>query len=124
MMSNPAVYFEIPVTDMHRAMAFYEEVFGFRFEQELFDGIDMAYLPFDAQASGISGALAKGASYVPGIQGVLLYLFTNDIEQSVARAIAAGAKILYPVTSHDSIRVKVAEIEDSEGNRIGLHQKY
>lgn len=121
--NNPAVYFEIPVLDMERAMQFYREVFAFEFEQEHFDGIEMAYLPFADGAGGISGALAKGESYVPAVQGVLLYLFTDHIGQTIERATAAGATILYPLTFHESIGVKVAEINDSEGNRIGLHQR-
>lgn len=121
--SNPAVYFEIPVLDMIRAMHFYREVFAFEFEQEYFDGIEMAYLPFTDGIAGISGALAKGESYVPSIQGVLLYLFTYNIETTIARAVAQGATILYPLTFHESIRVKVAEIRDTEGNRVGLHQR-
>lgn len=121
--SNPAVYFEIPVLDMERAMQFYRKVFAFEFEQEYFDGIEMAYLPFADSAGGISGALAKGESYMPSVQGILLYLFTDPIEETIERAIAAGATILYPLTFHESIGVKIAEINDSEGNRIGLHQR-
>ncbi len=122
--SNPAVYFEIPVLDMERALQFYREVFAFEFEQEYFDGIEMAYLPFTDGLGGISGALAKGERYVPSVQGVLLYLFTENIEAIIASAVAKGANILYPLTAHESIRVKVAELKDAEGNRIGLHQRF
>lgn len=122
--SNPAVYFEIPVLDMGRALQFYREVFAFEFEQENFDGIEMAYLPFTEGIGGISGALAKGERYIPSVQGVLLYLFTDNVEATIERAIAKEATILYPITAHESIRVKVAEIRDTEGNRIGLHQRF
>lgn len=84
----------------------------------------MAYLPFTIGATGISGALAKGESYVPSVHGTLLYLFTDNIEATIARAVAAGAAILYPLTCHESIRVKVAELKDIEGNRIGLHHSF
>jgi len=34
---NPGVYFEIPVSDLNRAIAFYSQLFNFTFEQEDFD---------------------------------------------------------------------------------------
>ncbi len=35
---NPGIYFEIPVTDMERAVRFYSQTFNFSFEREKFDG--------------------------------------------------------------------------------------
>lgn len=121
--SNPAVYFEIPVKDMKRAVSFYNRVFNFQFEIDFFDSIEMAYFPFSENISGITGALAKGDTYIPTRNGVLIYLFTDNIEKTVKKALKEGAEIVYSVTLHESIGVSVAEIQDSEGNRIGLHQR-
>jgi hypothetical protein len=117
--SNPAIYFEIPVTDMKRAMAFYERVFGFDFELEDIHSNQMALLPFDIEGSGISGALAQGEIYKPSLQGTLIYLRTKSIDHTLERAQLAGAKVLFPKTKAGEYSY-VAEIEDSEGNRIGL----
>lgn len=120
---NPGVYFEIPVINMQRAVQFYSQLFAFSFEQEEFDGIQMSYFPFEEKLSGITGALAKGEIYQPTHHGVLLYLHAENLEATVEKAKKAGANVLYPATFHQDLGFAVAEIEDSEGNRIGLHQR-
>lgn len=117
---NPVRYFEIPVSDMDRAMRFYASVFGADFERTQIDGNDMALFPFDATASGITGALAKGESYVPGRQGVRVYFSVTDIDATLAAARTAGGRVLYPKTSIGELGW-VAEFEDSEGNCIAIH---
>lgn len=117
---NPVRYFEIPVSDMDRAMRFYASVFGADFERTQIDGNDMALFPFDAKASGITGALAKGDSYVPGRQGVRVYFSVADIDATLAAARTAGGRVLYPKTSIGELGW-VAEFEDSEGNCIAIH---
>jgi uncharacterized protein len=67
---RPTVYyFEIPVSDMVRAIAFYSTVFDCKLERVDVDGNQMANFP-SLEGAGASGALAKGDSYVPGMQGV------------------------------------------------------
>ncbi|HAK29729.1 MAG TPA: VOC family protein, partial [Sphingobacterium sp.] len=53
----------------------------------------------------------------------LLYLHVENISTTLERAMSLGGKELYPATFHADLGFAVAEIEDSEGNRIGLHQK-
>jgi uncharacterized protein len=119
---NPVVYFEIPVTDIERAQRFYSSVFGFTFEKEIIDKNEMALFPFIEDISGISGALAKGEIYKPTKDGVVIYFYTDDIEKSLKLATENGGLILYPKTSNGELGF-VAEIQDSEGNRVALHQK-
>lgn len=119
---NPISYFEIPVTDMPRAMAFYSAVFGYSFERETIDGYDMALFPADPDGHGASGALAKGDVYVPSRNGTLPYLTVESIEATLARATARNATILYPKKDIGAPGF-VAEIEDSEGNRIALFER-
>lgn len=119
---NAVVYFEIPVIDLKRAISFYSSVFGFNFEIEEIDGYQMALFPLDEKADGITGALAKGDVYVPSLNGHLIYFGTNDIQKTLEMAVKVGAKILYPIKSNGSLGF-VAEFQDSEGNRIALHQK-
>jgi predicted enzyme related to lactoylglutathione lyase len=119
---NPVVYFEVPVQDLERAIAFYGKVFGYAFERATIDGNEMALFPADRAALGVSGALAKGESYVPGKQGVRVYFNTLSIDDTLRRVELAGGRVLYPKTSLGEAGW-VAEFEDSEGNCIALHSE-
>ena len=119
---RPTVYyFEIPVSDLERAIAFYSAVFGCEFDRVDVDGNQMANFPSLDGGSGASGALAKGDSYIPGTQGVRVYFDTGSIDEMLAKAVAVGGKVLYPKTSIGELGW-VAELEDSEGNCIALSQ--
>ena len=120
--SNPVVYFEIPVTDMDRAIRFYTAVFNFTFKKDTIDHNQMALFPFTAANGGISGALAKGEIYKPSINGTLIYFTTADIDQTLGLALQNGAELLYPKTANGPLGY-VAEFKDSEGNRIALHME-
>jgi uncharacterized protein len=119
-MQNPVGYFEIPVSHLDRAIAFYEKVFGNTLEKGEIDGNAMAFFPSDNDKPGISGALAQGDSYIPGHQGVRIYFHVDNIDTTLENAGAAGGKVLYPKTSIGELGW-VAEFEDSEGNCIALH---
>ena len=116
---NPVFYFEIPVTDMGRATGFYSTVFGFELTRQTVDGYEMALFPRVENAPGASGALAVGDVYVPSKSGVLLYLDVPDIDAVLTLASANGGAVLL-AKNHVGDAGFVAEIEDSEGNRIGL----
>ena len=118
---NPVVYFEIPVTDIDRAIKFYKSVFNFTFKKEVIDKNEMALFPFFNKNAGISGALAKGEIYKPTNDGVVIYFKTENIDETLRMAIESGGQLLYPKTSNGDLGF-VAEFEDSEGNRIALHQ--
>jgi uncharacterized protein len=118
---NPGIYFEIPVTNMQRAKMFYAAVFGYDFVSENIHGNEMVFLPFEKDATGITGALAKGESYKPSKNGSLIYLHVDDIRNTIALALAQGGKELFPRTQASEYGF-VAEIEDLEGNRIGLSE--
>ncbi|MCG9875293.1 MAG: VOC family protein [Leptospiraceae bacterium] len=119
--SNPVIYFEIPVLNLERAIRFYESVFDFTFEKSRIDGYEMGLFPFRKENSGISGALAKGEVYKPTLNGIIIYFHTKDIDSTLILAVKHGGKILYPKTSNGELGF-VAEFQDSEGNRIALHQ--
>jgi uncharacterized protein len=118
-MINPVCYFEIPVADLDRAVAFYRGVFDCDFERLAIDGNEMALFPADPNAGGASGALACGDSYVPGRQGVRVYFRVNEVQAALARAVAAGGQQVYPPTAVPGYGW-VAEFEDSEGNCVAL----
>lgn len=119
--AHPAFYFEIPVTDMDRAIAFYEDLLGTKLSRETVDGYEMALFPFAEGAAGATGALAKGDVYRPSTDGAVVYFHVDDIRAAVAKAEAMGRPVLYPVKDIGEAGW-VAEIEDSEGNRLALSQ--
>ncbi|MEM9498198.1 MAG: VOC family protein [Pseudomonadota bacterium] len=120
-MSNPVFHFEIPVTDMDRAVAFYRQVLGFDLTRRSVDGYEMAFFPRDDLQPGASGALVCGDVYRPSHDGTLIYFDVEDIDAVLQRATACGSQILYE-KKHIGEAGFVAEFEDCEGNRIALTQ--
>ncbi|MCP1250918.1 MULTISPECIES: VOC family protein [Elizabethkingia] len=120
--TNPVIYFEIPVNDLQRAVKFYSAIFNFTFEKEIMDGYEMAFFPFEETKSGVTGALVKGDVYKPTKDGVILYFKTDSIENTLKKVLEYGGSILYPKILNEKFGFAVAEFEDSEGNRIALHQ--
>ena len=121
-MNNLGTYFEIPVSNMNRAIKFYSHVFGVEFVKEVIHGCEMAFFPFAQGSEGISGSLAKGEIYKPSLEGSLIYLSTASIDKTMEKAKEVGGEELFPKTSVPNLGFS-AEFKDSEGNRIALFQK-
>ena len=117
--ANPVYHFEISVTDMDRAVRFYQSVFGYGLSRQTVDGNEMAFFPRADAEPGASGVLAKGGVYVPSKSGAIIYFDVADIDPVLERAVAQGASVLFP-KKHIGAAGYVAEISDSEGNRIAL----
>ncbi|HHE8277501.1 TPA: VOC family protein [Pseudomonas aeruginosa] len=111
---------EIPVSDLERAMRFYASVFGVAFgEVTTLQGSRMAHFPFEEGRDGASGALAEGDVYLPTLHGATIYLNVADLDVVLARALGEGSEVLFPKTPLGD-GAFIAEIRDSEGNRIAL----
>ncbi|MEO0696043.1 MAG: VOC family protein [Pseudomonadota bacterium] len=94
-MANPVFHFEIPDTDMDRAIAFYRTVFDLELRRDNVDGYEMAFFPRDDINPGTSGALAKGDVYKPSHDGTIIYFDVADIDIVFERTVAAGSRVLY-----------------------------
>ena len=117
---NLIAHVEIPATDLDRAMLFYSSVFGVNFGDFVtIHDSKMAYFPFEKGKDGASGALVQGEVYVPTLDGAIIYLSVQDIDDVLAKAVAEGSAILFPKTRINENGF-VAEIADSEGNRIAI----
>jgi predicted enzyme related to lactoylglutathione lyase len=79
----------------------------------------MAFFPRADGEPGSRGALATGNVYVPSTSGAIIYVDVADIDPVLERAVAQGASVLFP-KKHIGAAGYVAEISDSEGNRIAL----
>ncbi len=119
---NLIAHVEIPVADLERAMRFYAAVFEVAFADIVaVHDSRMAAFPFLPGQDGASAALAEGPVYRPSLAGALVYAGVEDLDATLARALAQGAEVLFPKTAFGSAGW-VAEIRDSEGNRLGLQQ--
>jgi predicted enzyme related to lactoylglutathione lyase len=119
---NPVVYFEIPAIDLDRACDFYSKVFEATLTRDAVDGYQMAFFESSDESFGATGALVVGDVYIPSHQGCFLYFGVESIDETVARAVESGGSVLYPKKSNGDLG-SVAEIQDTEGNRIALHEE-
>jgi predicted enzyme related to lactoylglutathione lyase len=115
-------WFEIPVTDIDRAQRFYETLFARDMRREQMGPQTLAVFAYDA-GQGIGGALLQSATApAPGTDGPLVYLNASpSLDTVLSRAAELGAKVLLPKLELPRDIGFIAQIVDSEGNRIGLH---
>ncbi|QDT63230.1 VOC family protein [Calycomorphotria hydatis] len=118
---NPVNWFEIPVTDLARAGAFYSQAFGYEITEVEMGPTKMGWFPMEYGASGATGTLVLADGFTPSKEGSLVYFSVKDLDATLTSIEAAGGAILLPKTDigeHGCF----AHFEDSEGNRIGVHQ--
>lgn len=112
--------FEIPATDISRAINFYKEILGVNIEKLEFPGMEMGLFPYQDQM--VTGVIMKGEGYKPSTNGVTIYLNGGDNLQTVLDKVEEnGGKIIIPKTPHADEIGFFAIFHDSEGNKIGLH---
>ncbi len=117
--TNIAVWFEIPASDLERAITFYESLFATRLRRETIAGAALAIFP--CERTGISGAVVKGPQFRPG-EGPIVYLNGNGrLDAMLARVPELGGKVAVPKVALPEGMGVFAHIIDTEGNRIGLH---
>ena len=124
MKNNIASWFEIPVTDMDRAIRFYETVFDFPLSRQQMGALEMAWFPSFNEKPGAAGTLIYNAEwYTPSAEGVLIYLSsqTGDLADELARVEDAGGQIIIPKRQISEEIGYMAVFKDSEGNRVALH---
>jgi len=119
-------WFEIPVNDIDRAIAFYEKVFDIQMEKLEFGGEMMAFFPWVENSIGASGSLNYHPQYYkPSSEGVLIY-FTSpsgEINQDLLKVEEAGGKVVIPKKLISEEHGYMAVFNDTEGNRIALHAR-
>lgn len=119
-MKNAINHFEIPVSDMARAVACYETLIGQKLRRETFGGLPYALFPHEEP--GVSGALVHDPKRSIG-GGVLVYLNADGrLDAILARAERAGAQVLLPKTAIGPEGF-IALLLDSEGNQVGFNEQ-
>ena len=123
---NIVGWFEIPVSNMERAIKFYESLFGVKLTRETMGGIDMAWFPGNMEGPGASGSLVYSPqAYTPSKDGTLVYFSSQygDVAKELSKVKDLGGKILQPKTLITDDIGYMAICLDSEGNRIALHSQ-
>jgi len=114
-------WFEIPVTDMNRAVRFYESVLGIKFTLQDMGGMKLAMFPYPENGTG--GALCQHPEYKPAASGgVVIYLNGgDDLAAPLGRVVGAGGQVVMPKTLITPEIGYMGFFKDSEGNVIALH---
>lgn len=118
-MANALNWFEIAVSDMDRALKFYNTILGAEMTvMAPMPGFTMAMFPAE---DGVGGALMQGEGYIPGQQGTVVYLNGGDDLSTVLDKVeGAGGQVVMPKTGIGENGF-MAYFADTEGNKVGLH---
>ena len=120
---NALNWFEISVTDINRAVKFYQTIFGIKkMEQQEMMGMKMAFFPREDMNGKVSGGLVQGPMHKPGNDGAKIYLNGNpDLANALSKVEAAGGKVVMPKTKITAEIGFMAYFNDTEGNTVALH---
>ncbi len=121
-MHNPVGWFEIYVQDLDRAKQFYETVLQVELERIDNMGLTLWKFPQVMQDYGSSGALIKMEGFASGGNSTLVYFSCVDCSTEAARVSEAGGNVIKEKFSIGQYGF-IAIIEDTEGNRVGLHSR-
>ena len=124
MKNNIVGWFEIPVTDMERAITFYQTVLGVQLQRNQMESVDMAWFPHNQEGYGAGGTLIYHEEYYkPSTDGIMIYLSspTDDVANERAKVEAAGGKVILEKTQISDEHGYYGLLIDSEGNRIAFH---
>ncbi len=122
--TNAIGWFDIYVTDLKRAGAFYEAVFGHKLQtvEDPTRETQMLAFPTEMSAYGASGALVKSLHGRPGAGGTLVYFSVEDCSTQEALVTRAGGMVLRPKFSIGAFGW-VTLCLDTEGNQFGLNSR-
>jgi hypothetical protein len=123
---NVVGWIEIPVTNMERAIRFYEALLNMKLDRHQMGPLEMAWFPWVENAPGSPASLVyQPDHYKPSTNGVLIYFtaFSGDVAVELGRVEAAGGKIVQGKTLIAEDYGYMAIINDTEGNKIALHSR-
>lgn len=121
-------WFEIPVSDFERAIAFYEQVLETKLfvnDQRETMGSMLGVFPHDGR---VGGCLVHNPQYgyTPSAEGTLVYITASgDLNAILGRVEEAGGEILLPKTAlgENAGGGFVGWVRDSEGNKVGFYSE-
>jgi len=104
-------YIELPAIDLPAMKAFYSQVFGWNF-------IDYGPRYTAISGAGIDGGFDADADRVPSSDGVLVVLYSDDLEATEKAVKSAGAEICVAIFSFPGGRR--FHFTDPSGNVLGV----
>ena len=113
------IHFELPADDPDRAIAFYEKVFGWKFEK--WEG-PMEYwliMTGPEDQPGIDGGMARRTKPSIGTENTI---GVDSVDEAVAKIEASGGEGLRPKSAVPGVGW-VAYCKDTEGNSFGLMEE-
>lgn len=117
---NRLVWFDIPVSDLERAVEFYSSVLNIQVEVVDSNGFKFAVLEHQ---EGNGGCLVPNENEITSSKGIMVYLNVNGrIKDAVSKVESNGGKVIEPIHAIGPHGFR-AIIIDSEGNRIVLHSE-
>ena len=115
-----AVWTEIPVTDMDRAIAFYNEVFNMDLKNDETGPNPMAVFPTQNPDTGVSGHLYPGKPPAKGTGPTVHMASPDKLENALQRVTTAGGEVLSEAITIPPGRF--AYCLDPDGNSIGIFE--
>jgi len=112
-MAGNLCHFEIPTKDVRRAEQFYSNLFGWKMNSSTFPG----YTLFETSKPP-GGGLEKRE---PFTNGVMIYIFVDEVTESLDKAKRAGASIVKEKTEIPNVGW-FGLFSDLDGNVIGVFQ--
>ncbi len=120
-MPHQVVWFDIPATELSRALAFYRAVLDQEIEESQWQGGGIGVLQHGP--GDVAGCIFQTDDCQPGAAGPLIYMNVNGrLQHAVDQVEAHGGQILQPPESIKPHGLR-AIVLDSEGNRIALHSE-
>ncbi len=116
---NAVTWFDLPVTDMNRAKAFYESVLQISLSSFDAGQVKFARFPDRNDANGAAGQLIQNPGSKPSGQGTVVYFAVEDIDAAITRIQAAGGTVVQPKFSMGNLG-DICLFLDTEGNMVGL----
>ncbi len=117
-----AVWIEIPVHDIERALTFYQTVFNLQPTEIYTDEVRRITTLINTTPEGRAGiSLNQTKNFEPGRHGPLVFLNVGeDLTDHLNRVEPAGGKIVEPKTSMGDAG-NYATFLDTEGNLLALY---
>ena len=106
----------VPVTDMHRARAFYEGVLNLKPSEEMMGG---QWIEYDV--NGDTLAIANvGEQWTPSDQGTSVAIEVDDFEAAINSL--KVAVIRFAVEPFETPCCQMAVVQDPDGNKVIIHK--
>jgi predicted enzyme related to lactoylglutathione lyase len=112
------IHFEIPAADPDKLLAFYQKVFGWKFDK--WPGPMEYWMVTTGKEGepGINGGMMKKPG---GIASTTNTIGVDSVDNAVAAVLKAGGKNIMPKTPIPTVGY-FAYCEDTEGNMFGVMQ--